>query len=180
MPINDSYSKMYATIVHWGMDVNRTRELLNFKENYYIENYDQMLSIKLMDYEKAFEIVNKLNNKKFNRKIGNYDLSKYKGAMEQFEELAKRYKNDSNKKSRQYVINFGQEHCFQSIQFLNRTTNVVIVNMRSCDYVNNYLYDLFLSYILGNMLFKDKRMILSMNVGSLHIYHKDLNKGELI
>ena len=88
--------------------------------------------------------------------------------------------------SRRYVIEFPKEHCFQSIVFLFRHDRKIVcsVMMRSCDAYSNFLYDLFIAYMLAvsiknklleqeNFFVKIVRIDITFFITSFHVYLKD-------
>lgn len=109
--------------------------------------------------------------------VGPYISSYYKQAFDRVQLIGKDlYAGGYDFESRRLVVDFPREHCFQNVQFLFRkNTLIVIANMRSCNYEENFMMDLFLCYSLGRILLNCCRCIsfpifIIMNIGSLHIF----------
>lgn len=109
--------------------------------------------------------------------IGPYTSSFYFDMFNQLFELAGKIENGNVPlDSRQLVIQFPKLHCFQSIQILIRGQEITVIsNMRSCNYEDNFVTDVYLTYTLGKMLrnlcgYTNHKIHVIMHIGSLHIF----------
>ena len=87
---------------------------------------------------------------------------------------AENYKKQGTGSNRQTLIHFKPSHCFQSMQFMktrDKNTARVVVTMRSCNLLDNFLADLALSWIVAYNVFnhKFKKIEVVMNIASLHV-----------
>lgn len=109
--------------------------------------------------------------------VGPYIASYYWDAFEQARQIGSQLlSGEQSYESRQLIIGFPKIHCFQNIQILFRHNAInVIANMRSCNYEVNFMTDLYICYMVAEVLMCacrcTKRQInVMMNIGSLHIY----------
>lgn len=89
---------------------------------------------------------------------------------------AEGYKEQSTGSNRQTLIYFKHSHCFQSMQFMKSNDCAkVVVNMRSCNLIENFLIDLALAWVVTNRVFNGafKEIDVVMNIASLHVLEKD-------
>ena len=132
-----------------------------------------------LDKKKREMIVDGISSGR-NIKVGPYQLCEYFDMFMQLDGIAQSLYL-KNLWSRQHVITFRKLHCFQNIQFLFRDEKViVVVNMRSCNYVDNLLMDIYLATFCGHhlMCFVNEfntyctfnQVDVIMNIGSLHIF----------
>lgn len=125
---------------------------------------------------------------KHKEKVGLYVIAKYVDMFNQLDDICNRIVNE--KDSRQLVIGFPKEHCFQSIQFLLRDNKLhCLVNMRSCNFEDNFLMDLYIAFFLAKRvnaaLCQESCMcaasvIITMSIGSLHIFKKKGVDGDVV
>lgn len=116
--------------------------------------------------------------------IGPYKTAHYFSMFDQVEELETKILRSLDLWSRQHVIQFDRMHCFQSMQFMMRDEEMnVVVNMRSCNFKDNFLMDVYISYWLGSYLalsFEAQmgcttpKVNVIMNIGSLHIFKEEV------
>lgn len=107
--------------------------------------------------------------------INGYIMSHYSNICPQLYKVKELYESNGAE-SRQLVISFPPEHCFQYIQFLFRNDEMLVIgNMRSCDFQKKFVMDTFITYRTGIQLAKilgvqNTNVCVTMNIGSLHIY----------
>ena len=120
------------------------------------------------------------------KQIGPYITEKYFHIIPSIKEAVKQFKVDCFE-TRRCVIDFPEEHCFRSIQFLIRDNTInVVCFMRSCDAIKNLPKDMWLCSKMADMLsyyinrtlglHPYKYQKIKMMFGSLHVYTKDLNE----
>lgn len=109
--------------------------------------------------------------------IGPYIASYYWDLFNQAREIGTQLITGmQGQESRQLVISFPKLHCFQSIQILLRHNAInVITTMRSCNYDENFMTDIFISYMVGEVIRScsgctTNHINVMMSIGSLHIY----------
>jgi len=110
---------------------------------------------------------------------GPYNSDYYAPAFKQVFEIGDQIRNKEKPvQSRQFVVQFNKDHCFQNIQFIFRgDTLLVIVNMRSCNFEENFMCDIYIAWFLAETLkahsgmnYKPWQIDIVMNIGSLHIF----------
>lgn len=151
------------------------------------ENVDEVLfkelGLKLYD---GYAIMGHLIRGDTDMVIGPYKINQYIDMYNQLNSLSDDI-TEVDIWSRQFIISFPPIHCFQSIQFLFRGSEVtVIINMRSCNFKENFLMDMFIGYYCGLTLAQtaeennkctiDKIHVI-MNIGSLHIFKETLKEA---
>lgn len=117
--------------------------------------------------------------------VGPYITEKYFMLIPALKKAMRQLKDDCYE-TRRCIIQFPDEHCFQSMQFLIRENTVhVVCYMRSCNAVKNLpvdlwlcskMADIFKKYIadtVGEHLYEYHAI--TMMFGSLHVFKEDLN-----
>lgn len=109
--------------------------------------------------------------------VGPYIASYYWDLFNQAREMGTQLiTGEQGQESRQLVLSFPKAHCFQSIQILIRHDAInVITTMRSCNYEVNFMTDIFISYMVGEVIRSctgctNYQINVMMSIGSLHIY----------
>jgi hypothetical protein len=115
-------------------------------------------------------------------KCGPYDARYYYDLCSKLRNVEWNIEDDGFE-TRRCIIRFPYEHCFNTIQFLVRENKVTVVcQMRSCNVVDNLLYDAFICslladrFILDMLPYKDfpNEVNILMQFGSLHLFKKDV------
>lgn len=112
------------------------------------------------------------------RVVGHYIIDKYTFLNKELDYVINRFEENS-KETRQAIISFPREHCFESIQFLYRQNKLItIVNMRSCNFEANFVGDIYLAFRLSKTVVSrakldTKQIDIHINIGSLHIFDYD-------
>jgi hypothetical protein len=165
-------------------ETSETYELIS-PQIQFMDLDDVAFKVMGLDLAEAYSIVSNAIKGDSEVEIGPYKIYAYIDMFEQLRKIKTRVVNDPE--SRQYVITFEASHCFQTIQILVRDKEIfVVVNMRSCNFKTHLLMDAFISYMCGVYVsdelkyqnhsldyFVDKIHVV-MNIGSLHIFKKDL------
>ena len=116
-------------------------------------------------------------------KIDNYDMDFYSGTVFQHKKILERIMEHSNTfETRKLIICFDKYHCFQFIQFnIRKNKNSIVIetnaSMRSCNLSDNFIYDLYIVYLLSKDikdLYKNSKINISLFLGSLHLKLDDM------
>lgn len=145
--------------------------------------------MKVKNYDKANKVVLAIFADKLDEEIKPYIISDYADILPQIVSIVNSIdKCEKPIQSRQFIITFKPLHCFQSIQFLIRSSGITVISaMRSCNFIDNFWIDLYLSYSLGELLLQmlkvgdvgnknlsnvctNPKVCVIMNIGSLHIF----------
>lgn len=180
----DDYKSLLSKIKREGNEVNDTYELIG--EQVIISLASTSTICEILNIEREFQT--QFTSALFNFdevEIGPYITEKYLFMIPALKKAIKQLSIDCSE-SRRCVIQFPEEHCFQTIQFLLRENTVnVVCYMRSCDSVKNlphdiwicsFLADLFARYAyetVGATPYKQHKIIMSF--GSLHMFKEDAN-----
>lgn len=93
--------------------------------------------------------------------------------------------DETNEKffSRQNIVTCPKLHCFTSFQFLIRNGTInLICNMRSCNFEDNLVYDMFICYWFTqlakvHLCMPKSSVVIDMNISSLHIFLPKVKEG---
>lgn len=118
------------------------------------------------------------------KSIGPYITEKYFHILPGIKEAFKHMFHDCYK-TRRFVVDFPEDHCFRSVQFLFRDNTInVVCFMRSCDAIKNLPYDMWLCSVMADIVshyierYTDRRPydyhFIKMMFGSLHVYKEDI------
>lgn len=173
--------KVLTKIKLFGHRNANTKELVNY--NFKLKNMNEKKIEKVFGKHKlkmTERILVKILNKENDEVIGPYRIDKYTFLTDKIYECVNAYKNAKNyATTRQIVFTFPTEHCFETIQLIRRKNKLnVIVNMRSCNVIDNFAVDMILAYKIGRLFeslcfptsMKSKKINLYGNFGSLHYF----------
>jgi len=170
------FSKIRDEIIKEGHETELTRELVDV--SFRLKDIDVISMIRLVDSDEFdyFNNIVSLAKAGIDIQIGPYIISHYHDMFIQLNDILNEVEKDPE--SRRLVIGFDKLHCFQSIQFLFRFDKIyTIVTMRSCNLVDNFMADVFLSLYCSREVARKVNAQLvdfTMNIGSLHIFKKDI------
>lgn len=180
------YYTLLNKIKKEGLDVNDTYELVCEKLNFGFRTTKDLKEMLDITNEFEHEFVEAIS--KFDEKvIGNYIAKEYFLLIPSVKKAVSKIKFDCNE-TRRAVINFPEEHCFQTIQFILRENTVNIVcYMRSCNAIKNLRNDAWICSFLGDVFKHELAKIIddvdslpyhfnnvTMFFGSLHCYKEEL------
>jgi len=147
------------------------------------ESFNELFDLIGFNIKQAWEIANAvLELRATNGQIGNYTLSDYAQLwfnVDKLRNIVKTYPDaDEIITTRQLSITFDQMHCFQFINFIQRNDKSYInIGMRSCDFYNNFITDMYLAYVAGRkVLYHKQKFDMNFLIGSLHVYKEDLQE----
>ena len=162
-----------------GLCVNGTREFLNTKiviSDIYGSSdheWDEMGA----NHSEVNALCNAIDNEDDDFVSETYNAKYYTFLKEAIESAREFFSSDCIE-TRRAVIQFPTTHCFETIQVLIRDKKCVIaVNMRSCNAYKNLMNDAYLSYKVAMAValgFDIDDCVMSMNIGSLHLFEEDL------
>lgn len=165
-------------ILENGISTSQTIEVQNFNYSFINirnEDFDDYNGVE--DLSLIYDYIQE-NIENDSRVIGHYIIDKYTFLNKELEYIINRFE-ENGKETRQAIISFPREHCFESIQFLHRQNKLItIVNMRSCNFEANFVGDIYLAFRLSKTVASrvklyTKQIDIHMNVGSLHIFDYD-------
>ena len=179
----EDYLNLIDKIVREANEVNGTYELIGqvCKVLGTTEEINEIFGISY-DFEREFiSAIAKFDDKQ----IGPYDTKKYFMLIPSIKESIIKLKDDCLE-TRRCVINFPNEHCFQTIQFMVRENTIhVVCYMRSCNVIKNLPHDIWICSKMADIFSKTlsnvtdehpyKYHSITMMFGSLHIFKEDLN-----
>lgn len=147
------------------------------------ESFNELFDLIGFNIKQAWEIASAvLELRATNGQIGNYILSDYAQLWfnaDKLRNIVRTYPDaDEIITTRQLSITFDQMHCFQFINFMQRNDKSYInVGMRSCDFYNNFITDMYLAYVAGRkVLYYKQKFDMNFLIGSLHVYKEDLQE----
>ena len=105
-----------------------------------------------------------------------YDSNHYTFLKDAVDKARTQFNSDCVE-TRRAVIQFPENHCFETIQVLVRDKHVIIAtNMRSCNAYKNLMNDAYLAYMMAMGVahgFEIERCSMTMSIGSLHLFEED-------
>jgi len=170
------FSKIRDEILKEGHLTELTRELVDVSFRLQGISVDSMINLVASNELAYFDDLVASAKAGIDIQIGPYIISHYHAMFIQLNDILNEVEKDPE--SRRFVIGFDKLHCFQSIQFLIRLGKVyTIVTMRSCNFIDNFMIDMFLALYCAREVAKKSNAQLidfTMNIGSLHIFKKDI------
>jgi len=170
------FSQIKEEILKEGHETELTHELVDVSFRLKDINVDSMVNLMASNELAYFDDIVASAKAGIDIQIGPYIISHYHDMFIQLNDILNEVEKDPE--SRRLVIGFGKLHCFQSIQFLARFNKVyAIVTMRSCNFIDNFMIDMFLAlYCVREVAKKVNAQLVdfTMNIGSLHIFKKDI------
>ena len=178
----DFYSSEFVNQV--GTKVNDTKEVINHCSAFSKITTAEILKTFNLDLSLTMNFEYDVRNKIINN-YGPYHMEKYHDIFDKLH-VAINHLIDDNINTRRCVIQFDNEHCFETIQFLIRKNKLIVVcNMRSCNARDNFKADIYICSLLADE-FKNTyaKMFHStleqthdiiMNIGSFHIFEKEVD-----
>lgn len=147
------------------------------------ESFNELFDLIGFNINQAWEIASAvLELRATNGQIGSYILSDYAQLwfnVDKLRNIVRTYPDaDEIITTRQLSVTFDQMHCFQFINFMQRNDKSYInVGMRSCDFYNNFVTDMYLAYVAGRKVLHYKQKFdMNFLIGSLHVYKEDLQE----